>query len=40
MNQWIFLVDGYGMKCDAEGGRHVSQFVSNPGKKKALEDGV
>ena len=39
MNQWIFLVDGYGMKFEGES-RHVSQFTSNQGKKKALEDGV
>jgi hypothetical protein len=42
MNQWIFLVDGYGMKSEGtgEGSRHVAQFLANTGKKLALEEGL
>lgn len=39
MKQWIFLVDAIGMRIEMpEDNRIVNQFISNPGKKKSLED--
>jgi hypothetical protein len=39
MNQWIFLIDAFGMKFEGDG-RQVSQFTTKISQKKALEDGT
>ena len=38
-NQWIFLVDGFGMKFEMEG-RQVPQSIPKGISKKALEAGL